>query len=139
MFLALGAAMVVGFSQTPNPSGRGYQVIKAITVTDSVQTQAVYTCPMHPEVEMNEPGQCPKCGMDLVLKDGTNTNTCTAMEKCKEQGGKCMGESGSCNMGDCGKMKMDNKDGEKKEHDHNSDDDGDHEGHQHSGCKHKGC
>ena len=25
-----------------------------------------YTCSMHPEVIANEPGQCPKCGMDLV-------------------------------------------------------------------------
>lgn len=29
-------------------------------------TEVVYTCPMHPEVTSNEPGQCPKCGMDLV-------------------------------------------------------------------------
>ncbi len=25
-----------------------------------------YTCPMHPEVTSDKPGQCPKCGMDLV-------------------------------------------------------------------------
>ncbi|MEP7107161.1 MAG: heavy metal-binding domain-containing protein [Ferruginibacter sp.] len=25
-----------------------------------------YTCTMHPEVVMNKPGKCPKCGMDLV-------------------------------------------------------------------------
>ena len=24
-----------------------------------------YTCPMHPEVAMNKPGKCPKCGMNL--------------------------------------------------------------------------
>lgn len=27
---------------------------------------ATYTCPMHPEVRADAPGQCPKCGMDLV-------------------------------------------------------------------------
>jgi hypothetical protein len=27
-----------------------------------------YTCPMHPEVVSNAPGKCPKCEMDLVLK-----------------------------------------------------------------------
>jgi hypothetical protein len=26
---------------------------------------AVYTCPMHPEVQAQEPGRCPKCGMKL--------------------------------------------------------------------------
>jgi len=25
-----------------------------------------YTCSMHPEVRSPEPGECPKCGMDLV-------------------------------------------------------------------------
>src|SRR3989338_3502891 len=25
-----------------------------------------YTCPMHPEVQSDKPGKCPKCGMDLV-------------------------------------------------------------------------
>ena len=27
---------------------------------------AVYTCPMHPDVRQDHPGQCPKCGMNLV-------------------------------------------------------------------------
>jgi Cu+-exporting ATPase len=30
---------------------------------------AIYTCPMHPEVEQEGPGDCPKCGMDLEPKD----------------------------------------------------------------------
>lgn len=29
----------------------------------------VYTCPMHPEVRSDQPGQCPKCGMDLELTE----------------------------------------------------------------------
>lgn len=27
-----------------------------------------YTCPMHPEIQSDKPGNCPKCGMDLVPK-----------------------------------------------------------------------
>ena len=27
---------------------------------------AIYTCPMHPEVQQHHPGDCPKCGMPLV-------------------------------------------------------------------------
>jgi Ni,Fe-hydrogenase III large subunit len=28
-----------------------------------------YVCPMHPEVVQDEPGSCPKCGMDLVARE----------------------------------------------------------------------
>ena len=28
----------------------------------------LYTCPMHPEVQQDHPGNCPKCGMTLELK-----------------------------------------------------------------------
>ena len=36
----------------------------------SQQTDAIYTCPMHPEIKQDKPGNCPKCGMSLVpLKD----------------------------------------------------------------------
>ena len=27
-----------------------------------------YTCPMHPEVVKDAPGDCPKCGMKLIEK-----------------------------------------------------------------------
>ncbi|MEK7064767.1 MAG: heavy metal translocating P-type ATPase, partial [Patescibacteria group bacterium] len=26
-----------------------------------------YTCPMHPEVRLDAPGKCPKCGMELIM------------------------------------------------------------------------
>jgi len=35
---------------------------------DTKGVHEVYTCPMHPEVIQDQPGQCPKCGMDLVRK-----------------------------------------------------------------------
>jgi Cu+-exporting ATPase len=31
-------------------------------------TQTLYTCPMHPEIEQDHPGACPKCGMALEPK-----------------------------------------------------------------------
>ena len=31
------------------------------------QVQSVtYTCPMHPEIQANSPGNCPECGMKLI-------------------------------------------------------------------------
>ena len=35
----------------------------------------IYTCPMHPEIEQNHPGDCPKCGMALEPKNATVENT----------------------------------------------------------------
>jgi P-type Cu+ transporter len=35
---------------------------------DPTQESVIYTCPMHPEVRETEPGDCPKCGMHLVLE-----------------------------------------------------------------------
>jgi Cu+-exporting ATPase len=35
---------------------------------DSAQATSagtIYTCPMHPEIEQDQPGDCPKCGMAL--------------------------------------------------------------------------
>ncbi|MGA3283663.1 MAG: efflux RND transporter periplasmic adaptor subunit [Verrucomicrobiota bacterium] len=34
----------------------------------------LYTCPMHPDVISDKPGQCPKCGMTLVPVMETRTN-----------------------------------------------------------------
>lgn len=36
-------------------------------------TATVYTCPMHPEVTSDKPGNCPKCGMELVPKEDVAT------------------------------------------------------------------
>ena len=35
----------------------------------ALQTRTQYTCPMHPEVVADEPGNCPKCGMTLVPRE----------------------------------------------------------------------
>src|SRR5512138_3086216 len=42
--------------------------LEAKEVRMSVEDKAVYTCPMHPEVQKPEPGKCPKCGMNLEKK-----------------------------------------------------------------------
>src|ERR1039458_6778014 len=67
------------------PATRGLELVMAI---DSIRTtpvddkaaprstapvapsaaKPIYTCPMHPEVQQNHPGNCPKCGMTLELK-----------------------------------------------------------------------
>ncbi|RYY45454.1 MAG: copper oxidase [Chitinophagaceae bacterium] len=36
--------------------------------TSNTVTKVMYTCPMHPEVQSDKPGKCPKCGMTLIKK-----------------------------------------------------------------------
>lgn len=45
-----------------SPSHEGHQE------HEQQEKAKVYTCPMHPEIIRNEPGQCPICGMKLVEK-----------------------------------------------------------------------
>ncbi len=40
----------------------------AQTTARPVDESAIYTCPMHPEIEQQGPGNCPKCGMALEPK-----------------------------------------------------------------------
>ena len=53
-----------------------------------VQQPVTYTCPMHPEIHADKPGNCPKCGMPLVKEKGKSvmpekmdTDNNTAMKK----------------------------------------------------------
>ena len=70
-----------------------YERRKTETVTASITPsnttdKTVYTCPMHPEVQMDKAGNCPKCGMTLIKKIvaeektiAQNTNTVTPEKK----------------------------------------------------------
>lgn len=41
---------------------------KSDSGSKSTPAAAVYTCLMHPEVQSDKPGKCPKCGMTLVKR-----------------------------------------------------------------------
>lgn len=50
----------------PDPESQNFKQTKAENQSDA----NTYTCPMHPEVISEEPGICPNCGMELVVKSG---------------------------------------------------------------------
>jgi P-type Cu+ transporter len=41
---------------------------RSIAKVESSAAKPIYTCPMHPEVQQDRPGSCPKCGMTLERK-----------------------------------------------------------------------
>lgn len=50
-----------------NPPGTVAHVVANASAA-RVTTPTIYTCVMHPEVISDKPGNCPKCGMKLVVK-----------------------------------------------------------------------
>jgi hypothetical protein len=111
-FLFLAMALIVSltgiYTITAANSYEGAAFSNIVSVTDSTDAKE-YTCPMHPEVISDKPGECPKCGMTLELKEEDPKKDDDKNDEKKDE----------------------------KEHDHKSG--GKHDGHDHSGCKHKGC
>lgn len=58
-----------GSRKTPDQAHMGHNHAK-----QAHTEQTEYTCPMHPEVVSEEPGSCPKCGMDLVPAENKHNN-----------------------------------------------------------------
>lgn len=58
-------------------------------IGENAEMKEIYTCPMHPEVQSDKPGKCPKCGMTLEKK---------MMPMAHGQGGMEMKEASACPM-----------------------------------------
>ena len=41
--------------------------------TTTEESSVIYTCSMHPQVKLDQPGKCPICGMDLVAAEKPET------------------------------------------------------------------
>jgi hypothetical protein len=46
---------------------------KATSEEPTIAEATIYTCPMHPEIQADKPGDCPKCGMPLEKKETADT------------------------------------------------------------------
>lgn len=62
--------------------------------------QKIYTCSMHPDVKSDKPGECPKCGMELVEMKEKHQNmneiyTCSMHPEVKSDK---LGECPKCGM-----------------------------------------
>ncbi|MDO9072951.1 MAG: heavy metal translocating P-type ATPase [Rubrivivax sp.] len=48
-----------------DPSAPAVEVAPAPAAAAAAASSTVYTCPMHPEIRQDRPGNCPRCGMTL--------------------------------------------------------------------------
>ena len=64
---SIALLLTLGFSACNN------SVQKTATEEATVAKAEVYTCPMHPEVQSDKPGDCPECGMALIKKEAADT------------------------------------------------------------------
>jgi CopA family copper-resistance protein len=63
-----------------------------------MKKMTTYTCPMHPEIQSNKPGNCPKCGMKLVPEKPKGTSHDHDKMKMKEAPKSHEGREGMENM-----------------------------------------
>lgn len=54
-----------------SPSGT-QEIVTTENQHNEARHKEVWTCSMHPQIRMDKPGQCPICGMDLILADDNN-------------------------------------------------------------------
>ena len=72
--LILLTGLIIGWmlSSTEKTSS----IVEMKDSTEVKSKQEIWTCSMHPQIRMNEPGQCPICGMDLIpLNAGSDNNS----------------------------------------------------------------
>jgi len=67
---AMLMAVAILFSAVTTFAAHNTNPVSDTTKTKKIKPVAKvqYTCTMHPEVVMDKPGKCPKCGMTLVKK-----------------------------------------------------------------------
>lgn len=66
--LAVVALMLLGCERQPTETLA--QALDDTALEHAVKhADPTYICPMHPQIVRNEPGNCPICGMDLVLQE----------------------------------------------------------------------
>jgi P-type Cu+ transporter len=64
-FYFCGQSCLKKFEANPSTWGGPKEIAKPQRAADGAPTGGEYTCPMHPEVVRNGPGDCPICGMAL--------------------------------------------------------------------------
>lgn len=71
--IAIVGGLFFGWLFFHSASGSGAIQEVVATGHDHAEQATVWTCSMHPQIRMDQPGQCPICGMDLIPLDETGS------------------------------------------------------------------
>jgi len=71
-FIVVAIAAFFGLLNISMAQENNHQKPEQQTTQPQDHSKDVYTCPMHPEVVSDKPGNCPQCGMKLVKKESVS-------------------------------------------------------------------
>lgn len=79
----------------------------------TTESETIWTCSMHPQIKMPEPGDCPICGMDLIPLDNNASDNplviATTMDAIKLSNIQTTVVGGSISSGNGGELKLSGK------------------------------
>lgn len=80
--LAIGLALGYFIAPTHAPREADHSTDTEVAEHTHSADETIWTCSMHPQIRMNEPGDCPICGMELIPlePDGENKPTASALK-----------------------------------------------------------
>ena len=63
---AVGIGLLAGYLLLPRSEVTGIVHVEESDDAHAHAEGTIWTCSMHPQIQRDEPGDCPICGMDLV-------------------------------------------------------------------------
>ena len=70
---SLAAGLILGLIFFGGSGGTSTEIHDHATEQTEKGKKTIWTCSMHPQIKMDEPGQCPICGMDLIPLENNTT------------------------------------------------------------------
>jgi len=81
--IGLGAGYLI-FGNNTDSASLSMESHQHAEETTSSDGEGIWTCSMHPQIQQNEPGDCPLCGMDLIPLEENTSNDPLVLEMTNE-------------------------------------------------------
>ena len=82
--IGLGAGYFIFGNKNQVGSHVDHQSNNTITTSVASEKEQIWTCSMHPQIQQNEPGDCPLCGMDLIPLEANSSSDPLILEMTNE-------------------------------------------------------